>query len=226
LKYANQILEIEPINLEAWIEKARATSLMSTGANDRFGEALNYLAEANKLAPGDERVVAASAELRETQFRCYTYLAQKDNEAFQNMMAVCDPLSWKGPAAEWTVKEVQHYLNALRLKPDDYATMQAIENRAVWASRYIGLPWPPEILQVVSRAQQLRAQQQEAQRLKRNQQQSAQKLIQLREKLRQRQAELAKLRQKKGFLAKWDVQDVQGEINKLVAEIRRLQNAA
>jgi phage terminase small subunit len=225
LKYADEILEIDPKNVDGWIDKARATSWLTTTANDRYGEAMNYLAEAGKLASNDERVLAAYHELRDFQFNWYTYLAHKTNENVQESLTMDDPFAAKRYAGEWTIKEVTYLVSALRLKPDDLPTLQTIERIGNWASRFLGIKWGSDVQEILSKVQQFRSQQEAAERQLQAQQGAAQRLLQLRSKLKQRQAELDKLNQKKGLFSKWDIEDVQNEIRKYTAEIKQLEAA-
>ena len=226
LKYANEILEIDPRNVDGWIDKARATSWLTTSTNDRFDEVMNYLAEAGKFAPNDERVQAAYHELRDSQFNGYTYLAKKANDNPREALTMDDPFAAKRYAGEWAIKEVGHLVSALRLKPGDLPTLQNIERTSNWASRFFGIRWGSDIQEILSQAQQARGQQEAAERQMRAQQGTAQRLLELRAKLKQRQAELVKLSQKKGLFAKWNIEDVQDEIRNFTTEIKQLEAAA
>src|SRR5258708_55490 len=46
LQYCNKILEIDPQRVDAWIDKATATWWLTTGAHNRYDEAVRYLKKA------------------------------------------------------------------------------------------------------------------------------------------------------------------------------------
>lgn len=67
LQYANKVLEIDPGNVNAWINKAIATFWFSTTAKNRFDEALGYLNKAEKRAPNDVWIIKTRRELTQNQ---------------------------------------------------------------------------------------------------------------------------------------------------------------
>ena len=52
LQYSNRILEIDPDNFDAWVNKAIATYWLTTKANNHFDEAMGYLLKAEKIDSG------------------------------------------------------------------------------------------------------------------------------------------------------------------------------
>src|SRR5271157_2919356 len=55
IKYCNNILEIDPRDVDAWIDKATTTFWLSTGEISRYDEAMGYLKRAAQLAPANKR---------------------------------------------------------------------------------------------------------------------------------------------------------------------------
>src|SRR5438876_996280 len=58
IQYANRVLEIDPNNIRAWIDKAVATFWLTTGAKNRYDEAMGYLNKAEQIAPNDGQIQA------------------------------------------------------------------------------------------------------------------------------------------------------------------------
>jgi tetratricopeptide (TPR) repeat protein len=63
IDYCNKILELDPQSLGAWVNKATSTFWLTTGANNRYDEAMSYLNKASQLQSGDKRIQDAHLEL-------------------------------------------------------------------------------------------------------------------------------------------------------------------
>ncbi|MDE3090690.1 MAG: zinc ribbon domain-containing protein, partial [Chloroflexota bacterium] len=83
IEYCNRILEIDPKNVEAWINKAVSTFQQTTGAHNRYDEAMEYLTKASQIAPDDGRIAEARKELTRQQAQWYNYLGNQQWEMAQ-----------------------------------------------------------------------------------------------------------------------------------------------
>lgn len=80
IEYCNQILEIDPKNVEAWINKAVSTFWLTTGVNDRFGEAMEYLDRASDIAPDDAGISVARTLLIKQEAQWLNHLGNQQWE--------------------------------------------------------------------------------------------------------------------------------------------------
>lgn len=209
LKYSDEILEIDPKNVDGWVDKALATGCLSNLANDRFDEATGYLKQAIQLSPNYARITEAKDYLQGVQFNWYTKLALEQNTNALNFMRA--GLAGRSYAQDHSIKAMGYFVKALKVKPSDISTLNNIkivsEN-----GRKVGVTWYENVQTILAGLEQAKAKQAAAEQLR-----------QLHEKLKKHQAELAKLKQKKGFLASLDIENVQKEIKKDLAEIGRLE---
>lgn len=67
LEYCNKVLEIDPNNVDAWIDKAISTFYLPAFYHcdeDSLDEAISYLMKAYSLSPDDTRINALAKDLR------------------------------------------------------------------------------------------------------------------------------------------------------------------
>jgi tetratricopeptide (TPR) repeat protein len=225
LKYANEILEIDPKNIDGWMDKAIATSWKATPTNDCFDEAYDYLKRAREIDPSNKSITETENSIQESQFAWYIRLAHKANIKAAEMLRTRDIYAGRKYGQDWTIKAMEYYVKALRIKPDDPSTLQSTRLTGESGSM-IGITWGSEVQAILIGINQSRAQQVAAEQKVGAQQATADQLKGLYEILKQCQAELTKLKQKKGFFANWDIEDIQKEIRKVSAEIERLEKIA
>jgi tetratricopeptide (TPR) repeat protein len=213
LKYAGEILEIDPRDTEAWIDKALASGLLSSYLIPRLDEAFGYLQKASELSPDDRRIVETRDLVRDEQFNSYVQHALGLNQQAREMKGL------GGVGREYAVKytwEAMHYLVlAYKIKPDDLANGQNIKNVSEngWS---LGIKWQDEPRDILLEIEQIKMRQA-----------AVNQIDTLRKKLRQREVELEKLRQKKkGFFVNMEIEDVQNEMKKISQEIKKLEKTA
>lgn len=88
LKYADGILEINPRDDDAWLDKALAAGSLSNYLIPRLDEALGYLNNAGELSPDDARVTATRDLVIDVQFNSYVGQAlylNREAEKIRNM---------------------------------------------------------------------------------------------------------------------------------------------
>jgi tetratricopeptide (TPR) repeat protein len=81
LKYASEILEIDPRDVDAWFDKALATGSLSSGYSHRLDEARGYLQKAAELSPDDARISEIKTISEDVQYKGYINLALARNKS-------------------------------------------------------------------------------------------------------------------------------------------------
>jgi tetratricopeptide (TPR) repeat protein len=120
--YCNQILEVDPKNIDAWVNKAISTFWLTTAASNRYNEAIQYLDKASEIAPGDERIATARKTLADKQA---SWLRHLGLEQFKHY------LDWRKlpgrAAAKYLLNAMNYYLSASDYAPDSIPILEDIE---------------------------------------------------------------------------------------------------
>jgi len=223
IEYCNRILEIDPRNVEAWIYKAVSTFWLTTGAHNRYDEAMEYLAKASQIAPDDGRIAEARKELTSEQAQWYNYLgnqqwemAQKrykiEYEYYKRLAYVWPGHNAKVASSEYATKAMEFYLQALNFAPDDTDILQNISDVAKF---YDVVVWKESVNAKIRRLELLRAKMNASSRLR-----------QLKRELQEAKSELAKLQTQSGFFVGIKINDVQNRIARLQSDIAKLEKDA
>src|SRR5688572_21675077 len=85
LKYADGILEINPRDVDAWLDKALAAGSLSNYLISRLDEALGYLNNAGELSPEDTRMTETRILVIDVQFNSYVQQALYLNRQAQDV---------------------------------------------------------------------------------------------------------------------------------------------
>jgi tetratricopeptide (TPR) repeat protein len=222
LKYASEILEIDPKNVDAWLDKALATGSLSSGYSHRLEEARGYLQQAAELSPDDARISEIKTIIEDVQFRGYINLALERNKAavdlFNYNIVTSISIGFLGEA-------MGNFIAALKVKPNDPYTLQSIKTVNETAKSK-GIQWTdPEVRELLLKVENTLREQAVAVQRAKAQQDAARRLLALKQKLHQREVELAKLNQKKrGFFVNMEIEDVQNEMKKISLEINKLES--
>ncbi|MFH2040169.1 MAG: hypothetical protein ABIJ65_12115 [Chloroflexota bacterium] len=155
LQYANDLLEIEPENFEAWIYKATATFWLSTEENNRFNEAMQYLEHAEKIDRQNTLVESTRIRLREGQCEWYTYLGDQTNELIEKIMDEneSNPNKKAGisevnaKCQEPILKAMNYYLLASKFDPNNLTPLYKMKYLAEFGD---WLFWSSEIREKIS----------------------------------------------------------------------------
>jgi len=210
LKYASEILEIDPNNLDAWLDKALASGSVSYYQIPRLEEAMGYLRKASELSPNDTRINEIRKIAQDVQFNSFTWHAIEMNKHALEMMRLGS--AGHQHAVDWTMEAMNYFVLAHKIKPDDLTTLQNIKI-VNGNGKLVGIQWYQEVQDILKKVEQAQ-----------NKMATINKLNVLREKLNHLQVELTKLEGKKGLFVKMDIKDVQDEIKKLSLEIKRLES--
>ena len=109
IEYSNRILEINPTNINAWKTKAISTFWLSTGANNRYDESIEYLRKAKQISPDDPTIDIAIKELNLYQSAWLFELGNDSDE---------------------TIEAMTYYLQAYDLNPNDLTIIKTIAGLA------------------------------------------------------------------------------------------------
>ena len=140
LEYANKVLEIDPENIDAWINKAIASFWFTTEAKNRYDEAMNYLQKAEGISSNNERIREVKQELTYQQAQWQIYLGnekikQGDDESHLISTRYSDGLiQLAARQLEAYNKKMEYYLEAMNLflaadsyAPNDVGILENIE---------------------------------------------------------------------------------------------------
>jgi tetratricopeptide (TPR) repeat protein len=229
LQYANKVLEIDPRNVDAWINKAIATFWLTTAANNRYDEAMGYLLKAEQIDRENPFIEETRNSLRISQSNWYLYLGKQEiergNEIFQIYAtpsslsdAIADSLMGNASAKEHSkdcfIKAMDYYILALRYDPESRNVLQHI--RSLYNStRWIN--WNPVVSSKVAYLQKMESRDNAITRLP-----------ELRKQLQEAEADLAKLKKENGFFTGLKIEFAKNKINSLkqqIAQAERITNS-
>lgn len=155
IQYANRILEIDPENFDAWINKAIATFYLNTEANNRFDEAMGYLLRAEKIDKDNPLIQNTRLRLIENQCKWYTFLGDQADAHVDKIMEIYsttrDALFGNYEAnencQEYVIKAMNYYLLASNYNPNDYTLLYKMRNLAAFGN---WINWSAEVRNKIS----------------------------------------------------------------------------
>jgi tetratricopeptide (TPR) repeat protein len=206
--YCNNILGIEPKDVDTWITKARAVCNSSTEAVDRYDEGIEYLRKANQVTPDNAKIQAAFEELTAQHAQWYLVMAAKYSERAGNYML-------QGiNATEESIQAVEYSMKALKCQPDNFLAREGLELMVRAGSR-VGIQYGSDVHAQLRILQAWRAKKAAEQRLP-----------SLQKELERLSASLAKLKTENGFFRESKIKNTEGNIQKIKLEIHALQKTA
>jgi len=210
LLYANKVLEIDPKNSSAWINKGIATSWLTTSKNNRYDEAMGYLRKAEELSPDNDEIQKIKDKLTYEQAYWYVHLGSKKEELGDEIYNIYDNyIDAQAESIEHFHEAMNYYLSAAAYFPADTNILSYVEKlakRRGWI--YIG----ETANKIIKDLQILRAKPE-----------AEQKLPKLKAELLQTQKELEKLKKEKGFFSGFKIDDVQDKVTQLKGEILKCE---
>ncbi|MGB8644118.1 MAG: hypothetical protein WCF84_02695 [Anaerolineae bacterium] len=221
IRYCNLILEIDPKNIDAWINKAVSTFWLTTGANNRYDEAIEYLNKAAQLAPdGDDRVNAAKKELTLSQALWYNHLGTESwNSALRSYNIFYNSRLYVHPdeaaqerSQESAIKAVNYYLKASNFAPDHITILKNIETVV---EKYFIVKWNQIVLDKLDVLDMLRAKKE-----------AEEKLPGLRAELQNAIAECERLKTQKGIFIGAKIKEAERRRKQLESAIAQMEQAA
>lgn len=221
--YCNKVLEIDSKNVDAWINKATAAFWMTTGNNNRYDEAINYLDKANQIDPGNPKAQEVKNELTRKQA---LWLHKLGSDEVQHALEIfkiynSDHTSQsvaiaKEKCQEYFIKSANYFLEASTLEPDNMEILSSIfetVTNITWIS------WSDEFINKAKKYNSYVSLQQNLQKKK----QALEDLPKYKEDLKQAEIDLSKAKLEKGLFARMKVKDVEKRIKQLNDQIVDLQ---
>lgn len=207
IEYCNNILGIEPKDVDTWITKATAVCDSSTELVDRYDEGIEYLRKAIQLAPNNEKILAAFEKLNNRHALWY------HNLAGQYMVNALNLLQ-QGISANKEIMEAMDFnLKALKCQPDNIEALNGVEI-IVQGSSGFKIAWGQEVYRKLEILQMLRSKQA-----------AEQKLPSLRAELNKQNASLAKLKTESGLFTSGKIKNTEAAIQRIKLEIQSLEKA-
>jgi tetratricopeptide (TPR) repeat protein len=206
ITYCNQILQTDPRNAKAWINKATSTFWLTTGADNRYNEAIQYLNKASEIAPGDDRIATTRKSLAAAQAGWLCHLGLEQFKCYLDLRSL------PGRAAQtYLVNAMDYYLSASDYAPDSIPILEAI---ASVASEMQGTR-STRVQTKISILESLHAKTQAETRLP-----------YLRTELEKAMQHLAALRARKGLFIGGKIKDLEGRIDSLRTTIAESEKKA
>lgn len=218
IRYCNSILEIDPQNIQAWIDKATSTFWLTTGLNNRYDEAMEYLNKASEIDHADTRIVDTRNKLTRQQAIWYNHLGNQKWELALDIFNIHRTAYLFGDgygkeqSQEHAVAAMNYYLRASDYAPDDVAILQ---NIAHCAEFYDVVKWSDRVCEKIKTLSSLGAKTKAEQRL-----------LQVKVELENARAELARLQIQKGLFISRSIKSTEQRMCQLQAEIPPLEKAA
>jgi len=126
--YVNKILEINPKNIRAWINKSKAIWFLSTPENRRYDEAMSYLDKANEISPQEIEITKAKEEITNMQSVWLNNLGvNKLDEAIEYYRLLKNRRLDGERSTEMFIEAMNYFLDASDLKPYDETILKNIK---------------------------------------------------------------------------------------------------
>jgi tetratricopeptide (TPR) repeat protein len=152
LGYCNSILEIDPKNDDAWIDKAISVFCLTTLEKQRYSESMEYLNKASLINPANERIEEVREKIISKQTHMLNELGINEFNCGHDLYcSVQQEHFLDGPRAEREAKSLSlgHYLKgmdyfmeALSIQPEN---MEILKNIATCVSVRGWVDWSPKV---------------------------------------------------------------------------------
>jgi len=233
IEYCNKILEINPKNVDAWVDKAEATFWLSTQNNQRYDEAIEYLSKAENISQSKEVIKKKKEEITNMQAM---WLNRLGNEKFKDAIDFYERMT-SGGLSDFSLRGVANqmeqlsrarkdcigyfieamtlYISASNYAPSD---MNILENILTCSEKADWISWS-ESSGVKKKL--------EIYRLNLEKEEAEKKIIKLQENLKSEEEKLEKVRKNaktKGVLSKIfsrSEEDILKDIDKIKSEIEK-----
>lgn len=215
IQYANKILEIDPKNINAWINKAIAIFWLGTETNNRYEESMEYLLKAEQIDKDNPLISETRKLLLKNQCEILTYLAGKEISNGAEISNLCtDSRQAKLLSQEFYIKAMNHLLSVLQYDPTNYKHLKNIDELAS-KTNWIGIDWSIEAKKKIALFKSV------------EQKNNAINILpNLRKQLEENQATLKKLEAENGFFTGMKIDSTIGKIKSLKQQIAQYEQIA
>jgi tetratricopeptide (TPR) repeat protein len=207
IHYANKILEIDPENYEAWINKAVATFGLTTSAHNRFDEAMRYLAKAEQIDNEDPLILQTRESLINKQVRWYIHLGDAEREYALEIFTIyaSNIFEAQKESTDNIIKSMDYFLTALKFDPENLDALYKVNDLAMGSS---WITWSENVTEKIALFHKLQ---------KKNN--AIINLPILRNQLEEAKTGLEELKKEKGFLTKMKINFAENKIDSLERQI-------
>jgi len=213
-RYSGQILERDPGDADAWIDKAYAAFWQGTVEASRLQEALTYLRHAAQCAADHSRVTAAEQEFTKLHSTWHNDLGVKAFDLGKVTYAACASYSWldaQRRSTEHYAAAMSHFVEASTWAPED---IQILRNIAITARAARWIAWGIAVEERLRRLSELETRAR-----------SDHSIGKARAGLQDGLNRLAQLRTRRGPLAPWLRRRAAARVGHLKAELDELEQS-
>ncbi|KXK13307.1 MAG: Tetratricopeptide repeat protein [Chloroflexi bacterium OLB14] len=208
VQYANKILEVDPKNINAWINKAIATFWLTTGANNRYDEAMEYLLKAEQIDKDYPLISETRDFLTRSQSEWYIHLATQEIKNGAEIANIyTDSYEARKNSQEYYIKAMNNILLASHYDPTNYHNLKFINDLA---SKVNWIDWSKEVKNKIALFK------------------AVDSLPGVRKQLKENQAKLEKLKTENGLFTGIKIETTTNKIKWLkqrIAEYERIANS-
>ena len=221
-EYANKVLEIDPKNFSAWINKAVATFWLTTVANNRYEEAMVCIAKAEQIEKDNPLIQITRESLRDAQANWFMHLGGEEiklgykifniyNTHYTLSGALADlgsPTS-KQKSQHYFIKAMNYFVLASKYWPDNHEILFSIRKLAQDAN---WINWSAEVNSSIARLQEMEQ--------KSN---AISQLSNLRRQLQESEGQLMKLKGEQGLFTELQITNATRKIKSLQKRIAQYE---
>jgi tetratricopeptide (TPR) repeat protein len=208
IQYCNSILELDPKDIDIWIDKATATFWLTSFNNNRYDEAMEYLKKAAQLSPANNRIFEVRSNLTHEQAIWYNVLGIKKCEiatmTWNNYIQI-SAIRAAEESKEYFVSAMEYFLTASYYAPDDVVILENIEHCSK-QNRYI--EWSNNVIEKIKTLNLIK-----------NKKEAEESLPKIRERSITLNTELDELKSGKGIFNKKKIKDLEEKIQEIKTEI-------
>jgi tetratricopeptide (TPR) repeat protein len=214
IQYSNNMLELDPKDIGAWIDKATATFWLTSYKNNRYDEAMEYLKKAAQLSPANNRIFEVRLNLTHEQAMWYNVLGVKNSEfavkTWNNFIQIGAARAAE-ESKEYFVSAMEYFLTASYYAPDDIVILENIEHCSK-QNRYI--EWSNNVIEKIKTLNLIK-----------NKKEAEESLPIIRERSAMLNTELNEIKSDKGIFNKKKIKDLEDKIQEIKTEIAQKEQA-
>jgi tetratricopeptide (TPR) repeat protein len=214
IQYSNNILELDPKDVDAWIDKATATFWLTSYKNNCYDEAMEYLKKAAQLSPANSRIFEVRLNLTHEQAMWNNVLGVKNSEfaakTWNNFIQIGAARAAE-ESKEYFVSAMEYFLTASYYAPDDIVILENIEHCSK-QNRYI--EWSNNVIEKIKTLNLIK-----------NKKEAEESLPKIREKSIMLKTELDELKSGKGIFNKKKIKDLEEKIQEIKTEMAQKEQA-
>ena len=207
IQYCNSILELDPKDADAWIDKAIGTFYLTTIKDNRYGEAIEYLRKAIQLSPNNSHAYEVRSNLTHEQAMWYNNIAIEEEKIAVKIWNAYIKISKARALQEskdYFAIAMERFFVASNYAPDDVVILENIEH----CSKNSRTQWTSNVYEKIAILNRLR-----------EKKKAGEILPDLREKFNRLNIEVNELKKNTGIFNESKIKKVERELQKVQSEI-------